>query len=198
MISQGKQNEKPVFFKGRSRLGCIHCKKSKVKCDEIHPSCSRCLKRGIHCSYPFQVSFEKSMGISQVEKTSLNTSKYGKITSLHTLQYEPFKKTKTSTSTTSTTSTIGTTTTTSSLKPNSETNLKSDTDTKLESSPQPDVNSNQLEKSSEQKSTTNTPETLTESTVSEIRSMIRKNKKNRSKIDKVDDFAKVVKIRAKK
>ncbi|KAH8674346.1 hypothetical protein BX600DRAFT_229174 [Xylariales sp. PMI_506] len=35
----------------RSRLGCIRCKKSHVRCDETKPSCLRCLGRGMDCRY---------------------------------------------------------------------------------------------------------------------------------------------------
>ena len=34
----------------RSRQGCIDCKKAKVKCDEVHPSCGTCKRRRRQCS----------------------------------------------------------------------------------------------------------------------------------------------------
>lgn len=34
----------------RSRNGCIDCKRAKVKCDEVHPSCGTCKRRGRQCS----------------------------------------------------------------------------------------------------------------------------------------------------
>ncbi|KIX03616.1 uncharacterized protein Z518_07169 [Rhinocladiella mackenziei CBS 650.93] len=34
----------------RSRHGCIDCKKAKVKCDEIHPFCGTCKRRGRQCA----------------------------------------------------------------------------------------------------------------------------------------------------
>ncbi|EXJ91387.1 hypothetical protein A1O1_04499 [Capronia coronata CBS 617.96] len=34
----------------RSRYGCIDCKKAKVKCDEVHPACGTCKRRGRQCS----------------------------------------------------------------------------------------------------------------------------------------------------
>ncbi|ODQ46723.1 hypothetical protein PICMEDRAFT_68130 [Pichia membranifaciens NRRL Y-2026] len=133
--------EKPVFRKGRSRLGCTNCKKSKVKCDEVHPSCKRCLKRGTHCSYPFQVSFEKIMGMPQDEK--MKSKKYGKITTLQTLPYQPD------------------------------------------------------ESSSNEKNNTNgysKPAAASEF----LRSLIKKNEQDRSKVDSIDDFAKVVQVKSKK
>lgn len=33
----------------RSRRGCIDCKKAKVKCDEVHPGCGTCYRRGYVC-----------------------------------------------------------------------------------------------------------------------------------------------------
>ncbi|KAF2464909.1 uncharacterized protein BDR25DRAFT_306977 [Lindgomyces ingoldianus] len=36
----------------KSRLGCISCKKRKIKCQEIWPSCTNCVKRGCACRYP--------------------------------------------------------------------------------------------------------------------------------------------------
>jgi hypothetical protein len=33
----------------RSRKGCIDCKQAKVKCDEVHPSCGTCARRGRQC-----------------------------------------------------------------------------------------------------------------------------------------------------
>ncbi len=35
---------------GRSRNGCIDCKKAKVKCDEERPFCGTCKRRGRRCS----------------------------------------------------------------------------------------------------------------------------------------------------
>ncbi|KIV92891.1 hypothetical protein PV10_04151 [Exophiala mesophila] len=34
----------------RSRHGCIDCKRAKVKCDELHPWCGTCKRRGRQCS----------------------------------------------------------------------------------------------------------------------------------------------------
>ncbi|EIT76289.1 hypothetical protein F9C07_2217187 [Aspergillus flavus] len=36
----------------KSSKGCIRCKKRKVKCDESHPECRRCLQHGVSCEYP--------------------------------------------------------------------------------------------------------------------------------------------------
>lgn len=44
--------------KPRSRLGCNGCKKLKIKCDEVKPTCSRCKKRGKVCVYSFEMVFQ--------------------------------------------------------------------------------------------------------------------------------------------
>ncbi|KAH7361216.1 hypothetical protein BKA66DRAFT_573564 [Pyrenochaeta sp. MPI-SDFR-AT-0127] len=36
----------------KSRLGCIVCKRRKIKCQETWPSCANCVKRGSVCRYP--------------------------------------------------------------------------------------------------------------------------------------------------
>lgn len=41
----------------RSRGGCHLCKLRRQKCDEIKPSCSRCVARGVACQYKKSLSF---------------------------------------------------------------------------------------------------------------------------------------------
>lgn len=36
----------------KSRLGCFNCKRRRVKCNELHPSCSPCRRLGLFCDYP--------------------------------------------------------------------------------------------------------------------------------------------------
>lgn len=62
----------------RSRLGCIGCKKSKVKCDEKQPACSRCVKRGSECIYPLKVSIQRPLGEELDENKAINY--YGVVT----------------------------------------------------------------------------------------------------------------------
>ncbi|RAL67298.1 hypothetical protein DID88_008061 [Monilinia fructigena] len=40
----------------KSSNGCTQCKARRVKCDEIHPICSRCSRRSVQCSYQSQGS----------------------------------------------------------------------------------------------------------------------------------------------
>ncbi|KAF1996172.1 hypothetical protein P154DRAFT_323434 [Amniculicola lignicola CBS 123094] len=36
----------------KSRLGCVNCRKKKIKCQETWPACGNCIKRGVLCRYP--------------------------------------------------------------------------------------------------------------------------------------------------
>ncbi|KAF2754341.1 hypothetical protein EJ05DRAFT_504432 [Pseudovirgaria hyperparasitica] len=46
---------------GKSRNGCLRCKQQRKKCDEIKPSCSRCVAYGYTCCYPQAKSSQKSL-----------------------------------------------------------------------------------------------------------------------------------------
>ncbi|PSN75594.1 hypothetical protein BS50DRAFT_479931, partial [Corynespora cassiicola Philippines] len=35
----------------KHRLTCDNCKKSKVRCNQKRPECSRCLRQGVECIY---------------------------------------------------------------------------------------------------------------------------------------------------
>ncbi|KAB8229032.1 Zn(II)2Cys6 transcription factor [Aspergillus alliaceus] len=41
---------------GKSRNGCVRCKQQRKKCDELRPSCSRCIKRTYRCHYQNHLS----------------------------------------------------------------------------------------------------------------------------------------------
>ncbi|KAH3679877.1 hypothetical protein WICMUC_000620 [Wickerhamomyces mucosus] len=41
----------------RSRFGCHRCKRLKVKCDELKPSCTLCLKTGSSCDYSIKLTW---------------------------------------------------------------------------------------------------------------------------------------------
>ncbi|WWC91439.1 uncharacterized protein L201_006385 [Kwoniella dendrophila CBS 6074] len=36
----------------RSKEGCLKCRQSRIKCDEVHPVCGRCQSRSISCEWP--------------------------------------------------------------------------------------------------------------------------------------------------
>ena len=42
----------PRLAHKKSRRGCRRCKKRKVKCDELHPTCAACLRHNVPCSWP--------------------------------------------------------------------------------------------------------------------------------------------------
>ncbi|KAF2872576.1 hypothetical protein BDV95DRAFT_593924 [Massariosphaeria phaeospora] len=48
---------KPIPRKGhtKSRRGCFHCKRRRIKCNERHPQCNHCVKAGLHCEYPANI-----------------------------------------------------------------------------------------------------------------------------------------------
>uniref|UniRef100_A0A060T487 ARAD1A14630p n=1 Tax=Blastobotrys adeninivorans TaxID=409370 RepID=A0A060T487_BLAAD len=53
-----------------SRLGCVHCKRLRVKCDEGKPSCGLCLKRGRTCEYRFYQKFVVNGEVEEVDSSS--------------------------------------------------------------------------------------------------------------------------------
>ncbi|KAI0900302.1 hypothetical protein F4806DRAFT_448206 [Annulohypoxylon nitens] len=53
--SEGPDSHKPYHTKRphkKSRAGCQQCKKRKVKCDEVRPTCKACRLRKENCIYP--------------------------------------------------------------------------------------------------------------------------------------------------
>ena len=44
--------------KTRTRTGCRECRLSRVRCDEIKPSCTRCREKGLVCSSPLILKWE--------------------------------------------------------------------------------------------------------------------------------------------
>ncbi|KAK0635061.1 hypothetical protein B0T17DRAFT_29195 [Bombardia bombarda] len=36
----------------KSRRGCFHCKRRRIKCQETRPACGHCIKTGLKCEYP--------------------------------------------------------------------------------------------------------------------------------------------------
>lgn len=56
----------------KSRLGCISCKKRKVKCDEARPICGTCKLRKTECAYPSRWANESSTVVSLVRRSKAN------------------------------------------------------------------------------------------------------------------------------
>lgn len=44
--------KKTIVKRQYSRAGCIECKRRKVKCNEVHPSCATCTRVRVPCVYP--------------------------------------------------------------------------------------------------------------------------------------------------
>ncbi|KAK2616850.1 hypothetical protein QQS21_000228 [Conoideocrella luteorostrata] len=51
-------SRQPLSRRGhfKSRLGCFHCKRRRIKCNELRPSCSPCRRLGLTCNYPSTTS----------------------------------------------------------------------------------------------------------------------------------------------
>ncbi|KAK7532540.1 hypothetical protein IWX50DRAFT_659895 [Phyllosticta citricarpa] len=56
-MSAEPQHKKPASRRThkKTRTGCAQCKQRRVKCDELKPTCSNCLKRSTVCSLQFSV-----------------------------------------------------------------------------------------------------------------------------------------------
>ncbi|KAI3334292.1 hypothetical protein F4824DRAFT_468350 [Ustulina deusta] len=49
--SQEHRPRGPRLYHKKSRTGCLRCKQRRVKCDELHPSCSSCARHLVECVY---------------------------------------------------------------------------------------------------------------------------------------------------
>ncbi|KAL6806381.1 hypothetical protein GGI42DRAFT_280526 [Trichoderma sp. SZMC 28013] len=69
-----RKSNKPLSRRGhfKSRLGCFNCKRRRVKCNELRPSCSPCCRLGLNCSYPTPAS--SSSASSSSSSTSSSSS----------------------------------------------------------------------------------------------------------------------------
>ncbi|KAI0866215.1 hypothetical protein F4860DRAFT_459317 [Xylaria cubensis] len=64
----------PRLYHKKSRTGCIRCKQRRVKCDELHPSCSSCSRHLVECVYlrqPPTLANGKTVSLAQAERTPL-------------------------------------------------------------------------------------------------------------------------------
>ncbi|KAL2795536.1 hypothetical protein BJX66DRAFT_301854 [Aspergillus keveii] len=60
----------PLRSHKKSRLGCLQCKKRRVKCDENGPPCSSCTFRKVECVYPDNASSSTSGTSPQTQTQS--------------------------------------------------------------------------------------------------------------------------------
>ncbi|KAK5994823.1 hypothetical protein PT974_03207 [Cladobotryum mycophilum] len=74
-MTRTNQKSKPLSRRGhfKSRLGCFNCKRRRVKCNELRPSCSPCSRLGLSCSYPPPASSPSSSSSSTSPRPSLPT-----------------------------------------------------------------------------------------------------------------------------
>ncbi|KAI0490701.1 hypothetical protein F4859DRAFT_508495 [Xylaria cf. heliscus] len=64
----------PRLYHKKSRTGCLRCKQRRVKCDELHPSCSSCSRHLVECVYLTQapiLATGKPISLNQVERKPL-------------------------------------------------------------------------------------------------------------------------------
>jgi hypothetical protein len=50
--SAGKRQSSSRRGHFKSRLGCFNCKRRRIKCNEVRPSCSPCRRLALSCDYP--------------------------------------------------------------------------------------------------------------------------------------------------
>lgn len=53
--------KKAVVKHSRSRSGCLECRKKRKACDEGKPSCQRCEKQNIKCTYKISLQFKEDL-----------------------------------------------------------------------------------------------------------------------------------------
>ncbi|KAG0127830.1 hypothetical protein HOY82DRAFT_567056 [Tuber indicum] len=54
----------------KSRAGCAKCKKRRIKCDEVHPSCGNCVKHAIECDFSSAVGVPPAGVVSGASSSS--------------------------------------------------------------------------------------------------------------------------------
>ncbi|GME98190.1 unnamed protein product [[Candida] boidinii] len=59
----------------KSKTGCTCCKLRKVKCDETHPNCINCMKRGIQCIYGAQSKDQNNSKLLLKKKPGMSNDK---------------------------------------------------------------------------------------------------------------------------
>ncbi|KAG7085743.1 hypothetical protein E1B28_003286 [Marasmius oreades] len=52
-MSTGTRSKRVIRSHTKSRMGCTHCKKRRVKCDEARPTCGSCERRKTECVYEY-------------------------------------------------------------------------------------------------------------------------------------------------
>ncbi|KAJ6032269.1 hypothetical protein N7540_003001 [Penicillium herquei] len=75
----------------KSRRGCVQCKERHVKCDELQPTCSLCVRRGLSCIYvaPRPRKRPASTGSSPRNSGSERASSHSSISEIDTFSRLP-------------------------------------------------------------------------------------------------------------
>ncbi|KAK6523205.1 hypothetical protein TWF694_006097 [Orbilia ellipsospora] len=60
LLATSDQATRARRFHNKSRHGCKSCKERRIKCDEVQPKCSNCVRRGADCDYPPKVGDTQS------------------------------------------------------------------------------------------------------------------------------------------
>ncbi|WPK27228.1 hypothetical protein PUMCH_004605 [Australozyma saopauloensis] len=66
--------KKTIVKRQYSRAGCTECKRRKIKCDEIQPACSICVKAQKECTYPAPTHKKRRKRSSAEGKETLSTA----------------------------------------------------------------------------------------------------------------------------
>ncbi|XRM45013.1 transcription factor [Aspergillus tubingensis] len=68
----------------KSRLGCKTCKRRRVKCDEIKPHCTNCLRHSIECDYSSQPQTDSNSTPPSQQSDSVSPQSQGPSTDSYT------------------------------------------------------------------------------------------------------------------
>lgn len=69
--AQSKKNSFKRKFHSKSRMGCLTCKRRRVKCDETRPSCKNCVRMKLVCGYTESRDSEEPDPVSKKAKIKL-------------------------------------------------------------------------------------------------------------------------------
>ncbi|PVH22551.1 hypothetical protein CXQ85_005122 [Candidozyma haemuli] len=67
------ESRKVIVKRRYSRAGCIECKRRKIKCDEVHPTCGNCQRVKFPCVYPTPNHGNKPRRARDIKKDPLPT-----------------------------------------------------------------------------------------------------------------------------
>lgn len=67
----------------KSRLGCLNCKRRRIKCDESRPQCTNCVRHSIACDYlqASQAGSPAAASVSLSPESERDNSSVGRVNS---------------------------------------------------------------------------------------------------------------------